>query len=58
MTYKIGDTVVNWTYGPGKIVGIDNKGLPGQPSSYMVASARTVPLGSRSESYSRFFSLF
>lgn len=36
MTYKIGDTVVHWTYGPGEIVGIDNKGLPGQPSSYYV----------------------
>jgi RNA polymerase-interacting CarD/CdnL/TRCF family regulator len=28
--YKVGDTVVHWLFGSGKIVAIDNSGLPGQ----------------------------
>ena len=32
--YEVGDTVVHWTYGSGKIVGIDDKGLPGEPCFY------------------------
>jgi len=32
--YKIGDTVVHWIYGSGKIVAIDDKGLPGEPCFY------------------------
>ena len=34
--YDVGDTVVHWTYGSGKIVGIDDKGLPGEPCFYYV----------------------
>ena len=31
---KVGDTVVHWIYGSGKIVAVDDKGLPGEPSFY------------------------
>lgn len=31
--YKVGDTVVHWAYGAGKIVAIADKGLPGHPCS-------------------------
>jgi RNA polymerase-interacting CarD/CdnL/TRCF family regulator len=34
--YKIGDTVVHWTYGSGKIVAVDDKGLAGKPCFYYV----------------------
>ena len=34
--YNVGDTVVHWIYGSGKIVAVDDKGLPGEPSSYYV----------------------
>jgi RNA polymerase-interacting CarD/CdnL/TRCF family regulator len=30
-SYKVGDAVIHWTYGSGKIVAIDDKGLPGKP---------------------------
>lgn len=32
--FKIGDTVVHWTYGAGKVVAISDKGSPGQPFFY------------------------
>jgi RNA polymerase-interacting CarD/CdnL/TRCF family regulator len=32
--YKVGDTVVHWIYGSGKIVAINDKGLPGEPCAY------------------------
>ena len=34
--YKVGDTVVHWAYGTGKIVAVADKGLPGYPCSYYV----------------------
>jgi RNA polymerase-interacting CarD/CdnL/TRCF family regulator len=34
--YKVGDTVVHWTYGSGKILAVDDKGLPGKPCRYYV----------------------
>ncbi len=34
--YKVGDSVVHWIYGPGKIVAIADKGVPGQPCFYYV----------------------
>jgi RNA polymerase-interacting CarD/CdnL/TRCF family regulator len=34
--YKVGDTVVHWTFGSGKIVAVANKGLPGKPRFYYV----------------------
>jgi RNA polymerase-interacting CarD/CdnL/TRCF family regulator len=34
--YKIGDTVIHWSYGSGKIVAIEDKGLPGQRCFYYV----------------------
>ena len=36
LDYKIGDTVVHWTYGVGKVVAVNDKGLPGQPLFYYV----------------------
>jgi RNA polymerase-interacting CarD/CdnL/TRCF family regulator len=36
LEYKIGDIVVHWTYGVGKIVAVNDKGLPGQPLFYYV----------------------
>ena len=29
-TYQVGDSVVHWKYGNGKIVAVEDKGLPGQ----------------------------
>jgi RNA polymerase-interacting CarD/CdnL/TRCF family regulator len=34
--YKIGDTVVHWIYGSGKIVAVVNNGLPGETCFYYV----------------------
>jgi RNA polymerase-interacting CarD/CdnL/TRCF family regulator len=34
--YKVGDTVVHWTYGSGKILAVDDKGIPGEPCFYYV----------------------
>jgi len=34
--YKVGDIVVHWTYGSGKIIAVDDKGLPGEPCFYYV----------------------
>lgn len=34
--YKVGDSVVHWRYGSGKIVAVDDKGIPGEPSFYYV----------------------
>jgi len=34
--YKVGDTVVHWAYGIGKIAAIDDKGIPGEPCFYYV----------------------
>jgi RNA polymerase-interacting CarD/CdnL/TRCF family regulator len=34
--YKVGDTIVHWTYGIGKIVAVEDKGLPGDPCFYYV----------------------
>lgn len=38
--YQIGDIVVHWTYGSGKIVAIGDKGLTGQPCSYYVIEGK------------------
>ena len=34
--YKVGDIVVHWTYGSGKIIAVNDKGLPGEPCFYYV----------------------
>lgn len=34
--YKVGDIVVHWAYGSGKVVAVDDKGLPGKPCFYYV----------------------
>lgn len=34
--YKVGDIVVHWIYGSGKIIAIDEKGLPGRSCFYYV----------------------
>jgi RNA polymerase-interacting CarD/CdnL/TRCF family regulator len=36
LDFKIGDTVVHWTYGAGKVVAVDDKGSPGEPLFYYV----------------------
>ena len=36
MNYQIGDQIVHWTYGPGTIVGIDEKVLANKASRYYV----------------------
>jgi RNA polymerase-interacting CarD/CdnL/TRCF family regulator len=38
--YQVGDIVVHWTYGSGKIVSVDDKGLPGQPCFYYVIEGK------------------
>lgn len=35
-TYKVGDSVVHWIYGIGKITAIADKGFPGHPCFYYV----------------------
>ncbi|HSF80480.1 MAG TPA: CarD family transcriptional regulator [Anaerolineales bacterium] len=35
-TYKVGDSVVHWIYGIGKIIAIADKGLPGYPCFYYI----------------------
>ena len=42
--YQVGDTVIHWTYGSGKIVAIEDKGLPGQPCFYYVIEGRDQTL--------------
>ena len=34
--YKVGDTVIHSTYGAGKVLAVDDKGLPGAPCCYYV----------------------
>lgn len=34
--YKVGDTIVHWIYGSGKIVAVDDIGLPGKSCFYYV----------------------
>jgi RNA polymerase-interacting CarD/CdnL/TRCF family regulator len=36
VAYKVGESVVHWIYGIGKIVAIADKGLPGRPCLYYV----------------------
>ena len=52
--YKVGDEVVHWTYGMGKIVAIADKGLPGQPYFYYVIEGNEqtlwVPVDERENS--------
>jgi RNA polymerase-interacting CarD/CdnL/TRCF family regulator len=38
MNYQIGDQVVHWLYGMGKITGIEEKSLSGQTCSYYVVA--------------------
>jgi RNA polymerase-interacting CarD/CdnL/TRCF family regulator len=52
--YKIGDTVVHWIFGSGKIVDVDDKGLPGQPCFYYLIEGNEqtlwVPVDERGNS--------
>ena len=53
MNYQIGDQVVHWTYGPGRIIGIDEKVLANKACVYYVVEiGRTtlwVPVGETGE---------
>ncbi len=53
MNYHIGDQVVHWNYGPGRIIGIDEKVLENKARVYYVVEiGRTtlwVPVGEKGE---------
>jgi RNA polymerase-interacting CarD/CdnL/TRCF family regulator len=53
MNYQIGDQVVHWTYGPGTIIGIDEKVLANKASKYYVVEVDRmtlwVPVGEAGE---------
>lgn len=44
MNYQIGDQVVHWNYGPGKIVGIDEKRLADLTRQYYVVEVNRLTL--------------
>ncbi|MEJ2601231.1 MAG: CarD family transcriptional regulator [Anaerolineales bacterium] len=44
MNYKIGDQVVHWTYGPGRIIGIDKKVLANKADTYYVVDVGRMTL--------------
>jgi RNA polymerase-interacting CarD/CdnL/TRCF family regulator len=44
MNYQIGDQVVHWTYGPAKIVGMDEKKLAGKTRLYYVVQAEQATI--------------
>jgi RNA polymerase-interacting CarD/CdnL/TRCF family regulator len=52
--YKVGDSVVHWIFGSGKVVAIVDKGLPGQPCLYYVIESNQqtlwVPVDERGNS--------
>jgi RNA polymerase-interacting CarD/CdnL/TRCF family regulator len=53
MNYQIGDQIVHWTYGPGTIVGIDEKILANKTNKYYVVEVEQmtlwVPVGEAGE---------
>jgi RNA polymerase-interacting CarD/CdnL/TRCF family regulator len=53
MNYQIGDQVVHWNYGPGTIIGIDEKVLGNKASKYYVVEVERmtlwVPVGEAGE---------
>jgi RNA polymerase-interacting CarD/CdnL/TRCF family regulator len=53
MNYQIGDQIVHWTYGPGTIVGIDEKVLANKSGRYYVVEVGQmtlwVPVGEAGE---------
>jgi RNA polymerase-interacting CarD/CdnL/TRCF family regulator len=53
MNYHIGDQVVHWTYGPGTIIGIDEKVLANKARKYYVVEVERmtlwVPIGDAGE---------
>lgn len=53
MNYQIGDQVVHWTYGPGRIIGIDKKVLANKAGTYYVVEVGRmtlwVPVGEAGE---------
>lgn len=42
--YKVGDSVVHWNYGGGKIVAVEDKGLPGNPRICYVIEGSNVTI--------------
>jgi RNA polymerase-interacting CarD/CdnL/TRCF family regulator len=42
--HQIGDTVVHWTYGSGKVTAIEDKGSPGFPCFYYIIDGRDQTL--------------
>jgi RNA polymerase-interacting CarD/CdnL/TRCF family regulator len=53
MNYQIGDQIVHWTYGPGTIIGIDEKVLANKAGKYYVVEVNQmtlwVPVGEAGE---------
>jgi CarD family transcriptional regulator len=58
MNYKVGDVIVHWTHGIGKVVAIDQKEIAGVNHEYYVVDVKQyklwVPVGSANEGSMRF----
>jgi len=44
MAFHVGDKVVHWSYGPGKIIQLDEKRLSGRNTAYYVVQVRDLTL--------------
>lgn len=44
MNFQVGDQVVHWTYGPGKVIQLDEKALSGHTELYYVVQIRDMTL--------------
>jgi RNA polymerase-interacting CarD/CdnL/TRCF family regulator len=44
VNFQVGDQVVHWTYGPGKVVQLDRKALSGRTENYYVIQTRDLTL--------------
>ena len=42
--YKVGDSVIHWNYGSGKIVAVEDKGLPGKPRNCYVVEGSNMTI--------------
>lgn len=54
MNFHVGDTVIHWTFGLGKIVGVEERDVAGQKTLFYMVKVRDltvcVPIDSRTES--------
>ena len=39
LVYKVGDSVIHWNYGSGKIAAVEDKVLPGNPAATRLKAA-------------------